>query len=179
MHVKKRYQTDSVSLLFMRKHPGEKIHPDYAATSHPWWAVLLVNGRANERKLKLTFSLLSFCFSRWRRCAVLKDKRDVWVYKLSRNEVTTVWWSCCCLWTQNIVYPHKLRVGVDGKYVAWPRLKVLTSMKIALPGALLHLTGCESSLFPGMLEQHTKKSKTKKKIYRSYELLCEQVTSVW
>lgn len=49
---------------------------------------------------------------------MLKDESDVGVYKISQKEVTAVWWSCCCLWTQNIIYPHKFRVGVDGKYMA-------------------------------------------------------------
>lgn len=31
------------------------------------------------------------------------------------------------------VYPHKSRVGVDGKYMAWPPLKVLNSMKNTSP----------------------------------------------
>lgn len=86
---------------------------------------------------------------------MLKDESDVWVYKTRWNKVTAVWWSCCCLWTLNIVYPHKSRLGWDGKHMAWPPLKVLNSMKIPLLGAA-HLMGCERSLFPHMLEQNIK-----------------------
>lgn len=102
---------------------------------------------------------------------MLKDESDVGVYKISQKEVTAVWWSCCCLWTQNIIYPHKFRVGVDGKYMAWPPLKVLNSVKIPLLGAPLHLMSCESSFFS------THDGAKHKKIHTSYELLCERLTN--
>lgn len=75
----------NISILFMCKHPGEKIHRDYAATAPPWCAVLLVNGEANEHKLKLTpffLKLLLFqveemcCVKRRKGCLSLQNKPE-------------------------------------------------------------------------------------------------------